>query len=144
LFLAITPLVGIVAIGYGRVIQPRTVRQLDALNRCSATASDCFHNLRLVKLFNMEGEEIHRFEHANHDYYRVLVHNYTLGTLTMNGSISCASVAAFHSPLVCVVVCWKRRSQQFRQNVFHASGSRRVALVCLSNALLISTLSFRG
>jgi ABC-type multidrug transport system fused ATPase/permease subunit len=70
---------GAIALAYARVIQPRTTRQLNMLNQCSATASESFLNLRTVKLYNTESEEIRRFKHVNRAYYRISVQNYILG-----------------------------------------------------------------
>jgi ABC-type multidrug transport system fused ATPase/permease subunit len=80
-FLAVVPFLSLFAIVYAKLIQPRTTRQLNLINQCSVTASECFFNLRTVKLYNMEGEEIRRFKHANRNYYVVAVQNYILGML---------------------------------------------------------------
>jgi ABC-type multidrug transport system fused ATPase/permease subunit len=80
-FLAVLPVVGIIATVYAKFIQPRIKKQLSLLNQCSVTAAGGFHNLRTVKLFNMECEEIRRFKNSSRAYYYVSIQNLIFGTL---------------------------------------------------------------
>lgn len=77
-FLAVVPLLAVIAIVYAALIQPRITEQLDLLNATSAIANEGFSNLRVVKMYHKEDEESWRFLTANKRFYTRAMKNIIL------------------------------------------------------------------